>query len=106
MNYLVSGGAGFIGSHLVRVLHEQGANVRVLDNFSSGKPDNLKGLDVEIVRGDLRDASWVTKAVAGGNIIFHEGALVSAPELIGKTPECFDVNVTGTSILFEGSREG
>lgn len=105
MNYLVSGGAGFIGSHLVRVLHEQGANVRVLDNFSSGKPDNLKGLDVEIVRGDLRDASWVTKAVAGVNIIFHEGAFVSVPESMEKPQECFDVNVTGTSILFEAARK-
>ena len=105
MNYLVSGGVGFIGSHLVRVLHEQGANVRVLDNFSSGKPDNLKGLDVEIVRGDLRDASWVTKAVAGVNIIFHEGAFVSVPESMEKPQECFDVNVTGTSILFEAARK-
>ncbi len=57
MKYLVTGGAGFIGSHIARSLLEQGADVRVLDNFSSGKRENLKDLDVEIIEGDLRDAS-------------------------------------------------
>ena len=56
MKYLITGGAGFIGSHLTRALLQQGADVRILDNFSSGKRENLSGLDVEIVEGDLRDA--------------------------------------------------
>ena len=105
MNYLVTGGAGFIGSHIVQALLKQGDKVRVLDNFSSGKRDNLKGLDVEIIEGDLRDASRVAEAVRGMDIIFHEAAFVSVPESMEKPQECFDVNVTGTSILFEAARK-
>ncbi|MBI5351358.1 MAG: SDR family NAD(P)-dependent oxidoreductase [Chloroflexi bacterium] len=105
MKYLVTGGAGFIGSHIARALLEQGADVRVLDNFSSGKRENLKGLDVELIEGDLRNASNVTEAVRGVNIIFHEAAFVSVPESMEKPQECFDVNVTGTSILFDAARK-
>ncbi|MCZ2122629.1 MAG: NAD-dependent epimerase/dehydratase family protein [Anaerolineales bacterium] len=105
MKYLVTGGAGFIGSHITRALLQQGAQVRVLDNFSSGKRENLKGLDVELIEGDLRDASRVAEAVRGVNVIFHEAAFVSVPESMEKPQECFDVNVTGTSILFEAARK-
>jgi nucleoside-diphosphate-sugar epimerase len=105
MKYLITGGAGFIGSHIARALLAQGAEVRILDNFSSGKRENLSGLDVEIVEGDLRDASCVTEAVRGVNIIFHEAAFVSVPESMEKPQECFDVNVTGTSVLFEAARK-
>jgi UDP-glucose 4-epimerase len=105
MKYLVTGGAGFIGSHITRVLLEQGAKVRILDNFSSGRHENLKGLDVEIIEGDLRDASRVAEAVRGVDIIFHEAAFVSVPESMEKPQECFDVNVTGTSVLFEAARK-
>ncbi len=105
MKYLITGGAGFIGSHIARALLEQGAEVRILDNFSSGKRENLKGLDLEIMEGDLRDASRVTEAVRGVNIIFHEAAFVSVPESMEKPQECLDVNVTGTSTLFEAARK-
>jgi len=105
MKYLITGGAGFIGSHIARALLQQGADVRILDNFSSGKHENLQGLDVELVEGDLRDASRVTEAVRGVNIIFHEAAFVSVAESMEKPQECFDVNVTGTSILFEAARK-
>jgi UDP-glucose 4-epimerase len=105
MKYLVTGGAGFIGSHITRALLKQGAEVRILDNFSSGKRENLNGLDVEIMEGDLRDASRVAEAVRGVNIIFHEAAFVSVPESMEKPQECFDVNVTGTSVLFEAARK-
>jgi UDP-glucose 4-epimerase len=105
MKYLITGGAGFIGSHIARALLQQGADVRILDNFSSGKRENLKGLDVELVEGDLRDASHVAKAVRDINIIFHEAAFVSVPESMEKPQECFDVNITGTSILFEAARK-
>ncbi len=105
MKYLITGGAGFIGSHIARALLEQGANVRILDNFSSGKRENLKGLDVELIEGDLRDADKVTEAVKGIDIIFHEAAFVSVPESMEKPQECFDVNVTGTSTLFEAARK-
>jgi UDP-glucose 4-epimerase len=105
MKYLISGGAGFIGSHIAGALVGQGADVRILDNFSSGKREYLKGLDVEIFEGDLRDASFVAEAVRGIEIIFHEAAFVSVPESMEKPQECFDVNVTGTSNLFEAARK-
>jgi len=105
MKYLITGGAGFIGSHIARALLQQEADVRILDNFSSGKRENIKGLNVEIVEGDLRDVSRVTEAVRGVNIIFHEAAFVSVPESMEKPQECFDVNITGTSILFEAARK-
>jgi UDP-glucose 4-epimerase len=105
MKYLISGGAGFIGSHIAGALVGQGADVRILDNFSSGKREYLKGLDVEIFEGDLRDASFVAEAVRGIEIIFHEAAFVSVPESMEKPQECFDVNITGTSNLFEAARK-
>ena len=105
MKYLVTGGAGFIGSHITRTLLERGDQVRILDNFSSGKRENLKGLDVELIEGDLRDASKVAEAVKGMNIVFHEAAFVSVPESMEKPLECLDVNVTGTSMLFDAARK-
>lgn len=105
MKYLITGGAGFIGSHIARALLDRGAGVRILDNFSSGKRENLSGLDVEIIKGDLRDSSSVAKAMGGVNIVFHEAAFVSVPESMEKPQECFDVNVTGTSVLFEAARK-
>jgi len=105
MNYLVTGGAGFIGSHITRTLLERGDMVRVFDNFSSGKHENLAGLNVQIMEGDLRDLASVEKSVTGIDIIFHEAAFVSVAESMEKPQECFDVNVTGTSILFEAARK-
>ncbi len=105
MKYLVTGGAGFIGSHITRTLLERGDQVRILDNFSSGKRENLKGLDVELIEGDLRDSSKVAEAVKGMDIVFHEAAFVSVAESMEKPLECLDVNVTGTSILFEAARK-
>ena len=105
MKYLVTGGAGFIGSHIARTLLQQGGQVRILDNFSSGKRENLKGSDLELIEGDLRDASKVAQAVKGVEIIFHEAAFVSVPESMEKPQECFDVNITGTSILFDAARK-
>lgn len=105
MKYLVTGGAGFIGSHITRTLLERGNQVRILDNFSSGKRENLKGLDVELIEGDLRDTSKVADAVKGMDIVFHEAAFVSVAESMEKPLECLDVNVTGTSIVFEAARK-
>jgi nucleoside-diphosphate-sugar epimerase len=105
MKYLVTGGAGFIGSHITRTLLEKGNQVRILDNFSSGKRENLKGLDVELIEGDLRDTSKVAEAVKGMDIVFHEAAFVSVPESMEKPLECLDVNVTGTSNVFEAARK-
>jgi UDP-glucose 4-epimerase len=111
MKYLVTGGAGFIGSHIVHTLLEQGASVRVLDNFSTGKRENLEwpirqfnGNQFEIFDGDLRDASRVEEAVRGIDVIFHEAAFVSVPQSMEEPQTCFDVNITGTSVLFDAAR--
>jgi len=111
MKYLVTGGAGFIGSHIVHTLLEQGASVRVLDNFSTGKRENLegqakqfKGNQLEVLEGDLRDASRVEEAVSGIEVIFHEAAFVSVPQSMEEPQTCFDVNITGTSMLFDAAR--
>jgi len=110
--YLVTGGAGFIGSHLVRALLNQGGEVCVLDNFSTGKRDNLTGLDSQFGRnsfqvheGDLRDATLVASAVKGVDVIFHQAAFVSVPESMEKPQDCFDVNVAATVALFDASRK-
>ena len=78
MKYLVTGGAGFIGSHITHALLQQGAPVRILDNFSSGKRENVEALikqvdesQLEVLEGDVRDASRVTEAVRGIEVIFH-----------------------------------
>lgn len=104
MKYLITGGAGFIGSHIANTLLQNGKQVRIFDNFSSGKRENLQGLDVEIIEGDLRNDDDVNKATKNIDIIFHEAAFVSVPESMEKPQECLDVNVTGTSKLFESAR--
>ena len=112
MKYLVTGGAGFIGSHIVHTLLEQGAFVRVLDNFSTGKRENLVGLSrqfignqLDVLEGDLRDASRVEEAVRGIEVIFHEAAFVSVPQSMEEPQTCFDVNIMGTSLLFDAARK-
>ncbi len=109
---LITGGAGFIGSHIAGALLEQGASVRVLDNFSTGKRENLTifketGLNarLEVLEGDLRDPVALAEAVRGMDTVFHEAAFVSVPESMQKPQECFDVNVGGTCHLFEAARK-
>lgn len=103
--YLVTGGAGFIGSHLVRALLEQGAFVRVLDNFSTGRRENIEGLNVEILEGDIRDTAKAAEAVQGIDVIFHEAAFVSVPQSMQDPLPCFDINQRGTEILLEAARK-
>ena len=95
---LVTGGAGFIGSALVRRLAAQGAQVRVFDDLSSGRLENLAGLEgsVEFVRGDLRDAAAVRAAARGARHVFHVGALASVQASVDDPATTHEVNVTGT----------
>lgn len=110
--YLVTGGAGFIGSHIAGALLQQGAAVRVLDNFCTGKRENLtaalQGIPadrLDVTEADLRDAGRVAEAMRGVEVVFHEAAFVSVPESMQKPQECFDVNVAGTSLLLETARK-
>jgi len=95
---LVTGGAGFIGSNLVRALLARGDDVRVLDNFSTGSRRNLSDLeqDVEVVEGELRSYERVHNAVRGTEIVYHLGALGSVPRSVQDPLTSSAVNVEGT----------
>ena len=95
MKFLVTGGAGFIGSHLVRRLSARGA-VSVLDDLSSGKVENLAGVDCTLLQGSILDTSPLTKACAGVTHVFHLAALVSVPESVSHPARCREINVEGT----------
>lgn len=107
MRVLVTGGAGFIGSHLVEDLLRRGDSVRVLDNFSTGRRRNLEpfGGSLEVVEADLRDLDRVTEAVRGVERIFHLAAFISVPQSMVDPQTCFDVNVGGTVHLLEAARK-
>jgi UDP-glucose 4-epimerase len=106
MKYLVTGGCGFIGSHICEELLAGGHEVRALDNLSSGYEENIAGLEVEFVRGDVRDLAAVTAAAAGCDGVFHQAAMVSVPESVEKPLECNAINVTGTLNVLLAAREG
>ncbi|HEX3224495.1 MAG TPA: NAD-dependent epimerase/dehydratase family protein [Gaiellaceae bacterium] len=102
---LVTGGAGFIGSNLVRALLERGDDVRVLDNFSTGNRANLEGLDVEIVEGELRSYERVHNAVRGTDVVYHLGALGSVPRSVQDPLTSSAVNVEGTLNVLLAARD-
>jgi UDP-glucose 4-epimerase len=104
---LVTGGAGFIGSHIVDALVARGDSVRVFDNFSTGRRENLAqhGTAVEIVEGDLRDADAVRAAAEGIEVVFHEGALPSVPRSVKDPVTSNAVNVTGTVNVLLAARD-
>ena len=107
--YLVTGGAGFIGSHLVAGLVERGDSVRVLDNFVTGRRENLAGFGdkVTLVEGDVNDSAVVEEAVRGVEVIFHEAALASVPRSVADPVASNHANVAGTvSLLWAAKRAG
>lgn len=104
--FLVTGGAGFIGSHLVDRLVDRGAAVRVLDNFSTGSRRNLErmGERIELIEGDLRDEAAVRRAARGVEVVFHQGALPSVPRSIADPKTTLEVNVLGTLNVLMAAR--
>jgi UDP-glucose 4-epimerase len=106
MKYLVTGGAGFIGSHIVDALIDDGHEVVVLDNLSSGHMENLQGVldKVTFIEGDVRDPEICLKAADGCNGIFHEAALVSVADSIQRPLDNHDINITGTLNVLEAAR--
>lgn len=107
MKVLVTGGAGFIGSHLVRALLHRGDAVRVLDNLSSGKAENLSDVasDLELVQADVRDREVCARASEGVEAVFHLAAIGSVPLSIRDPETTHEVNVTGTLNLLIASRD-
>lgn len=101
---LVTGGSGFIGSHLADRLLGEGARVRVLDNFSTGSLSNLDSRRVEIIRGDVRDEKEVNRATAGVDVVFHLAAQINPARAVEDPVEDFEINARGTLNLLEASR--
>lgn len=107
--FLVTGGAGFIGSHLVRALLDRGGKVRVLDNLSMGHRQNLAEIETEIefIHGDVRDPEVVAACVADVDTVFHEAALASVPMSLEQPLETHGACVTGTlNVLDQARRAG
>ena len=105
--YLVTGGAGFVGSHIVEELLRRGETVRVLDNFSTGKRENLEPFidKIELMEGDLRSQHQVREAVRGVDYISHQGALPSVPRSVQDPITSDQVNVGGTLNILDAAKE-
>ncbi|MDZ7363048.1 MAG: SDR family oxidoreductase [candidate division KSB1 bacterium] len=106
-HYLVTGGGGFIGSNLVQALVERGQRVRVLDNFATGRRQNLAGLEnqIELIEGDIRDAATADRAVAGADYVLHQAALGSVPRSVQDPLTSNEVNVNGTLNLLWAAKK-
>ena len=106
MKYLVTGGAGFIGSNIVEKLVQMGHEVRVLDNFSSGRKENLASFvkDIDLIEGDIRDFDTACRAVKTVDFVLHQAALPSVPRSVADPITSNAVNITGTLNMLEASR--
>ena len=104
--YLVTGGAGFIGCNLARYILNKGHDVVVLDNFATGKRENLTEIaeKIELIEGDIRDRGTVDRAIDGCSAIFHQAALGSVPRSMDDPVTSHDVNVNGTVTILEAAR--
>lgn len=107
MNVLVTGGAGFIGTNLVRALLDRGDTVRVLDNFSTGKRENLRDVTdrIEMIEGDVRSYHIVREAVDGMDVVLHQAALPSVPRSIKDPITTHEVGVNGTLNVLQAARD-
>ncbi len=105
--YLVTGGAGFIGSHIAEALVKRGDRVRVLDNLMTGKRENLAHLTgkLEFIEADIRDAAATRQAMEGVNIVFHEAAIPSVPRSVAEPQLNHDANVNGTFNVLMAARD-
>ena len=115
MHYLITGGAGFIGSNIAEALVRKGEKVRILDNFSTGKRENATvlrslskgkpGNPVEIIEGDIRDPDTCRRAVQGVDYVLHHAAMVSVFQSVAEPLLCNAVNVTGTLNVLMAARD-
>ena len=107
MKILVTGGAGFIGSHIVEALVKKGHDVRVLDNFFAGKMENLRAVkgDVEVVRGDCADLKTASRAARGVEAVFHEGAIASVARSVKDPLLSHHANATATLTMLVAARD-
>ena len=107
MKYLITGGAGFIGSNLVEELLKRNQEVRVLDNFSTGRRENLLPFfnEIDLIEGDIRSLSTVNRAVDGVDFVLHQAALPSVPRSITDPVTTNEVNITGTLNVLIAARD-
>lgn len=103
---LVTGGAGFIGANVVRSLLNQRYSVRVLDNFSSGRREYLRGLDIEVIEGDIRSKATIQKALEDCHAVVHLAAMTGVLDSIAHPDTCFEINVAGTFQLLQACVAG
>ena len=103
---VITGGAGFIGSALARALVARGDEVSVLDNFSTGKRENLQDLAgrLAVVEGDILDASLLNQVFAGADVVFHQAAIPSVPRSLAAPLASHNANATGTLNVLEAAR--
>ena len=106
-NFLITGGAGFVGSHLAEKLIENGNEVTIIDDLNTGEKDNLEKISdkINFVKGDIRDATLLRNEFKEKDGIFHQAARASVQESFEKTEEYFDVNVKGTENIFKQAME-
>ena len=107
--YLVTGGAGFIGSNIAEELVRRGSRVRVLDNLITGSPDNMKTFlkDIDFIKGDIRDKKVLKRALKGVDYVIHQAALRSIPKSVDDPFTTNDINVFGTlNLLMESKKAG
>jgi nucleoside-diphosphate-sugar epimerase len=104
--FLVTGGAGFIGSTLAEALLQQGDTVRILDDFSSGRRSNIESLKgkVDVVEGSIVDEAIVKRAMQGVEVVFHEAAIPSVPRSVEKPQASMLANVQGTTVVLDVAR--
>ena len=103
---LITGGCGFIGSHIAEALVADGVKIRVFDNFSSGKLENLKGFgsEIEVIRGDVCDPAELSAAMKGVSYVFHEAALVSVAVSVEQPIDNDSINIRGTLNVLQAAR--
>lgn len=104
--YLVTGGAGFIGSSIAEALLAKGERVRIIDDFSTGRRQNVASLkgDVEVVEGSIVDEATVTRAMKGVEVVFHQAAIPSVVRSVERPQASMLVNVQGTTVILDVAR--
>jgi nucleoside-diphosphate-sugar epimerase len=106
LRVLITGGAGFIGSHIAERMVQDGHEVRIVDNLSSGRRDNIRHFEgaVSFVEGDIRDAQLLHELSEGCDLVYHQAAVVSVPYSIEHPQESHDVNIQGTLNVLQAAR--
>ncbi|MEW5925362.1 MAG: NAD-dependent epimerase/dehydratase family protein, partial [Candidatus Zixiibacteriota bacterium] len=107
MKYLITGGAGFIGSNIAHELLKKGEQVRIIDNFSTGRRINISDIEdkIEVIDGDIRDFWTVKDAIEGVDFVLHQAALPSVPRSVKNPLTSNSVNIDGTLNLLEAAKQ-